>query len=202
MTCTVGLIDSGSMGNIESVHRALSAAGGNVVILRNASDFDGAVDKYVLPGVGAFNDAMANIRRRGLEQPIRDAIAKRPAIGLCLGMQVLARLGYEFGETAGFDLIDGEVRLMQCKASVPHIGFNKVDVIRESPLFQGLEHGAEFYFMHSYEFINYTDVCGLTTYGQHRFVSAVSKGHLYGVQFHPEKSRENGIRLLKNFIEA
>jgi len=84
---------------------------------------------------------------------------------------------------------------------MPHIGFNRIDCIMASPIFAGIGTEAEFYFMHSYEFVNYTNVCALSCHGGHRFVSAVQKNYLFGVQFHPEKSRENGIRLLKNFIE-
>lgn len=200
MVCKVGLIDYGSMGNIESIRRALSAAGGDVTIIQDANEFSG-VDKYVLPGVGSFHEVMDEIRRRELYEPIRTAAKSKPTMGICLGMQMLASVGFEFGETVGFDLIEGEVRRMKCKAAVPHIGFNQVQVIGDSPLFRGIVEEAEFYFMHSYEFVNYTNVCGLSSYGQHRFVSAVSSGDLYGVQFHPEKSREQGIQLLKNFIE-
>lgn len=196
----VGLIDFGSMGNIESIRRALLAAGAEVMVIREASQF-GGVDRYVLPGVGSFREVMETIRAKGLEVPIRESIQSKPTLGICLGMQVLASVGFEFGETLGFDLISGEVRLMQCKATVPHIGFSSIDVIKDSPLFAGIANDAEFYFMHSFEFVNYTDVCALSSHGQHRFVSAVNKGQLYGVQFHPEKSREPGIRLLKNFVE-
>ncbi len=198
--CKVGLIDYGSTGNIESIRRALNAAGAEVSIIREADEFS-AVDKYVLPGVGGFHEVMNEIRRKGLEQPIHQAATEKPTLGICLGMQMLASVGFEFGETPGFNLIEGEVRPVQCKAAVPHIGFNHVQVVGDTPLFRGLDESAEFYFMHSYEFVNYTDVCGLTTYGGHRFVSAVSRDNLFGVQFHPEKSREHGIRLLKNFIE-
>lgn len=198
--CKIGLIDYGSMGNIESIRRALVAAGGNVAVIQEVNEFAN-VDKYVLPGVGSFHEVMSEIRRRDLYEPIRAAAVNKPTLGICLGMQMLATVGFEFGETIGFDLIDGEVRLMKCKAAVPHIGFNRVQVIGESELFNGISEDAEFYFMHSYEFVNYTNVCGLSSYGQHRFVSAVSSGNLYGVQFHPEKSRAHGIRLLKNFIE-
>ena len=196
----VGLIDFGSMGNIGSVHRALSAAGGDVVIISNPDGFS-AVDKLVLPGVGAFHEAMAEIHKRGLFEPIRASVEQKPTLGICLGMQILASVGYEYGETPGFDLIEGEVKRIECKAAVPHIGFNNIELVVDSPLFNGLEETSEFYFMHSYEYVNYTDVIGLSTYGQHKFVSAVARKNLYGVQFHPEKSREQGIRLLKNFIE-
>lgn len=196
----VGLIDYGTMGNIDSIRRALIAAGGEVKIVREAGDFCG-VDRYVLPGVGGFHQVMGEIKKRHMYEPIREAASHFPTLGICLGMQMLASVGFEFGETIGFDLIEGEVKRIECKAAVPHIGFNRVDVVGHSPLFRGLDKTAEYYFMHSYEFVNYTDVCGLTTYGNHKFVSAVSRGNLFGVQFHPEKSRDQGILLLKNFIE-
>jgi imidazole glycerol phosphate synthase glutamine amidotransferase subunit len=201
MAQSVGLIDLGSVGNVESVRRALAAAGAEVKVIRKAEEFDG-VSHYVLPGVGSFHEVMESIRANGLEEPIRQAALSKPTLGICLGMQMLASLGLEFGETLGLDLIEGEVRLMQCKAPMPHIGFNSIEPINQSPLFAGIDPDAEFYFMHSYEFVNYTDVCALSSYGHHRFVAAVSKGELWGVQFHPEKSREHGIRLLKNFIEV
>jgi imidazole glycerol-phosphate synthase subunit HisH len=200
MGSKVGLIDFGSMGNIESIRRALIAAGAEVKVIRDAGEF-GGVDRYVLPGVGSFQKVMETIRAHGMESPIHEAALRKPTLGICLGMQILATLGFEYGETSGLGLIDGEVRLMQCKAAVPHIGFNHVELVTESPLFAGIEADSEFYFMHSYEFVNYTDVSALTSHGQHRFVSVVNRGNLYGVQFHPEKSREPGIRLLKNFIE-
>lgn len=200
MGTNVGLIDFGATGNIESIRRALSAAGANVTILREAAAFEGQ-DKYVLPGVGSFYEVMLEVRRRNLEEAICSIAKTHPTLGICLGMQMLATLGFEYGESAGLDLIEGEVRLMHCKAAVPHIGFNQVEPIGRCPLFKGIPSDAEFYFMHSYEFVNYTDVAGLSAYGGHRFVSAVARGNLFGVQFHPEKSREPGIRLLKNFVE-
>lgn len=200
MAKTLGLVDYGSMGNIESIRKALSAAGATVRIIDDARHL-GSVDKLVLPGVGGFAEAMKQVHASGMYEPLRAAAASTPMLGICLGMQMLASVSYEFGETQGFGLIDGEVRLMQCKAAVPHIGFKPVRVVGDQPLFRGLPDHAEFYFMHSYEFVNYTDICGLTTHGQHQFVSAVARGHLHGVQFHPEKSREAGIQLLKNFVE-
>lgn len=200
MARIVGLIDFGSMGNIESIRNALEAAGANVKIIQNAKDFKG-VERYVLPGVGSFPEVMQRIHSSRLYGPIRDATRRYPTLGICLGMQILATVGYEFGETDGLGLIDGEVRLMQCKSSVPHIGFGRVQQVCESPLFSGISETEEFYFMHSYEFVNYTDVAALSSHGQHKFVAAVSRGKLHGVQFHPEKSRDTGIKLLRNFVE-
>ncbi len=200
MSRTIGVVDYGSTGNIESIRKALSAAGAQVRIIDDARHLSGA-EKLVLPGVGSFAEAMRQIHERGMYEPLVSAAAATPMLGICLGMQMLATVGYEFGETPGFNLIDGEVRPVLCKAAVPHIGFKPVRRIGKPVLFEGLDAGAEFYFMHSYEFVNYTDVCGLTTHGGHQFVSAVARGHLFGVQFHPEKSRDAGIQLLKNFVE-
>ena len=195
----IGLIDFGAMGNIDSVHRALVAAGGEVIIVKDPEGFS-SVDKLVLPGVGGFHEAMTEIHKRELFEPIQDAIESKMTLGICLGMQILATIGYEFGETEGFNLIDGEVRLMECKGPVPHIGFNRLEIVNNLPLFDRIDPGSEFYFMHSYEFVNYTDVAGLTEHYGHKFVSAVAKDHIFGVQFHPEKSRQHGVQLLKNFI--
>lgn len=200
MVAKIGLIDCGATGNIDSIRRALIAAGAEVSIVQDGNGFTG-MDKYVLPGVGGFHEVMGAIRARGLYEPIRVALEDKPTLGICLGMQMLATVGYEYGEMSGFGLIDGEVRRMQCKGAIPHIGFNRIQVFGDSPLFSGLDGDAEFYFMHSYEFVNYTDVSCLSTYQGHQFVSAVGRGNLFGVQFHPEKSREHGIRLLRNFVE-
>jgi glutamine amidotransferase len=196
----IGLIDFGVMGNIDSVRRALSAAGGDVVIVSDARGFASA-DKLVLPGVGGFHEAMEEIRRLELHDAIRSAIESKITLGICLGMQILASIGYEFGETEGLNLIQGEVKLMECKGPVPHIGFNTVETVTEYKLFKEIAPDSEFYFMHSYEFVNYTDVAGLTDHFGHKFVSAVARENIHGVQFHPEKSREQGIQLLKNFID-
>lgn len=196
----VGLIDFGGAGNIESIRRALLVAGAEVRLVRQVSEFHN-VDRYVLPGVGSFNEIMASIRAQGLEHAVRDAALSKPTLGICLGMQILATVGYEYGETDGLNLIEGEVRLMQCKAPIPHMGFSSLEFVGESPLFAGISASDEFYFMHSYEFVNYTNVCALSSHGKHRFVSAVSCGNLFGVQFHPEKSREPGIQIFRNFIE-
>jgi imidazole glycerol phosphate synthase glutamine amidotransferase subunit len=114
-------------------------------------------------------------------------------------MQILSKIGFEYGKTNGLGLIEAEVRPMVVDAKVPHVGFNSIEIIKKSNLFKGLDN-KEFYFMHSFEVVNYTDVVSLTQYYGHKFVSSIEKENIYGVQFHPEKSREAGIELLKNFI--
>jgi imidazole glycerol phosphate synthase glutamine amidotransferase subunit len=115
-------------------------------------------------------------------------------------MQIMAKLGFEFGLSSGLGLVDGEVKPIECKGKIPHMGFNKIKIVDKNDLFHDVE-DSDFYFMHSYEMVNYTDVSALTEFKGHSFVSAIQKQNLYGVQFHPEKSREAGIKLLSNFIE-
>ncbi|MCB1174175.1 MAG: imidazole glycerol phosphate synthase subunit HisH [Leptospiraceae bacterium] len=201
MSGIVGLVKYGLAGNIPSIEKALQKIGAEVRIVEKESDFEG-IERLVLPGVGSFTDAMEEMESAGIRSVLQRAIESRmPVLGICLGMQVLGKIGFEFGETRGLNWIDGEVRRIECKGSVPHIGFNTVKIVRESPLLQGLGEEDEFYFMHSYEVRNYTDVVGLTTYSDHVFVSAVQRENIFGVQFHPEKSREAGLKVFQNFLK-
>ena len=115
-------------------------------------------------------------------------------------MQILSSVGFEYGTTEGLNFIQAEVKPILVNAKVPHVGFNTILVVNNNRLLDGLEN-EEFYFMHSYEVVNYTDILSLTNYEGHQLVSAIQKDNIYGVQFHPEKSREAGIQLFKNFIE-
>lgn len=200
MSAVIGLVNVGLLGNIASIQRALQAAGARVEVIERPDQLQQA-DKLVLPGVGSFAEAMAEITSQGWLMPLRDAASSRPTLGICLGMQILARIGYEFGECEGLGLLDGEVRRMECKAPVPHMGFKTVTLVNQPLLFSGLPQDAEFYFMHSYEVVNYTDVAALCEHGSHRFVCALQRHHLFGVQFHPEKSRQAGLQLLRNFVK-
>jgi glutamine amidotransferase len=193
----IGIINYGIAGNIHSVQKAIEKAGGKTLIINQVSDFE-LVDKIVIPGVGSFKDAMEELYNDDLIKPIKKF--KKPILGICLGMQILADLGFEYGKTKGLGLIEAEVKLILCNGKVPHMGFNKIHIQTPNALLNGLE-DEEFYFMHSFEIINYTDISALSKYNNHSFISAINKGNVYGVQFHPEKSREAGIRLLKNFIE-
>lgn len=197
MNNTIGIINYGIAGNIHSVQKAIEKAGGKTLVINNPSDFK-LVDKLVIPGVGSFRDAMQELENDNLISSIQNF--SKPILGICLGMQILAKLGFEFGKTNGLGLIDAEVKPIICDGKIPHVGFNKISVAVSNILLEGLEN-EEFYFMHSYEFVNYNNIIALTKYNDHSFVSAVHVGNLYGVQFHPEKSREAGIKLLSNFIK-
>ncbi|WP_299204827.1 imidazole glycerol phosphate synthase subunit HisH [uncultured Amphritea sp.] len=199
MSNIIGVVNYGVAGNIHSICKALRKADANFLIVEEASQLESA-DKILLPGVGSFKDAIQELKNDRLLEGLISAIRVKPTLGICIGMQILSRIGFEFGETAGLGLIDAEVKPVICSGSVPHVGFNNIRLVKESPLLNGLD-GEQFYFMHSYEVVNYTDIAALTTYCNHDFVSAISKGHIHGVQFHPEKSRDAGIELFKNFIE-
>lgn len=197
MNSVVGLLNYGNSGNIYNVQKALELAGAGVVMIQNKKDLD-PVDRIVLPGVGCFRDAMDNLAN--IRAVLKDHIRKKPTLGICLGMQILAKVGYEFGETPGLNFFDAEVKKMEVKGKVPHLGWGTLVPLKDSPLLEGISREDNFYFMHSYEMVNYTDVVALTDYCDHKFVSIVQKGEIFGVQFHPEKSRKTGIKLLENFL--
>jgi len=197
MTIQVGLLNYGNSGNTYNVRKALELAGARVTMIQDKTDLD-CVDRIVLPGVGCFKDAMNNLA--GIHNELISHIRKKPTLGICLGMQILSKIGYEFGETPGLDFVDAEVKKMEAKGKVPHLGWGTLSIIRSSPILEGVTEKDNFYFMHSYEVVNYTEVIALTDYCNHKFVSVIQKGEIFGVQFHPEKSRRAGIKVLENFL--
>lgn len=196
MSKVVGLVNYGTAGNIHSVKKALEKVDAEVIIINTPKDFQ-KVPRIVLPGVGSFKEAMEELTSDGFIEPIKSF--EGPILGICLGMQILSVLGYEHGKTQGLGFINAEVKPIECDGKVPHVGFNKVDVIKDSVLFKGIEKES-FYFMHSYEVVGFHDVLTTTTYLDHMFVSSISKGKVFGVQFHPEKSRNAGLKLFENFL--
>jgi imidazole glycerol phosphate synthase glutamine amidotransferase subunit len=193
----IGIVNYGIAGNIHSVKKAIERADGKTLVINKPSDFN-LVDKLVIPGVGSFKDAMQELESDNFIESIQEF--DKPILGICLGMQIMADLGFEFGKAKGLGLIEAEVKPILCDGKIPHMGFNRINIKTPNILLDGVEN-EEFYFMHSYEMVNYTDIAALTKYNNHSFVSAIHKENLYGVQFHPEKSREAGIRLLSNFIK-
>ena len=196
MSNVTGIVNYGVAGNIHSIEKAIKKAGGKVLIIQSVNDFK-IVDKVVIPGVGSFKEAMQELENVGFIEALESC--DKPMLGICLGMQILSSLGFEYGKTKGLGIINAEVKPVQCGAKVPHMGFGKIQVVAKNQILQGLE-GEEFYFMHSYEVVNYTNITSLTEYGGHCFVSSIKKDNIYGTQFHPEKSREAGIKLFANFI--
>ncbi len=202
MSVTVAVVDHGA-GNLVSIEQALTTAGATVRLARDASALAGA-DALVVPGVGAAGPAMARLSRRGLVEPIRAWIDEgRPYLGICLGLQLLFDGSDEDGaETLG--VIPGRAEILRGAPTLPHIGWNQVERRRDHPLFEGIADGADLYFVHSYAGApSPTAQAGVvlaeTDHGR-RFVSAIAAGSLLGVQFHPERSGRDGLRLLANFI--
>jgi len=190
------------MGNLRSVQKALEKVGQTAVITSEPNQLERA-DKIVLPGVGAFGDAMAELRRRDLVRPIVGAIAAgKPLLGICLGMQLLFDEGYEGARHEGLGLLPGKVVRFDLPRTykVPHMGWNQARLVRPAPVLEGLADGTYFYFVHSYYVVpdHADDVAIETEYGQ-SFCAMVWRERLYGTQFHPEKSQSAGLRLLRNF---
>lgn len=193
------------MGNICSITSAIEYLG---LPARLSSDHDVIVgaDFLIMPGVGSFNLAMRRIRETGLFDTLNAAVIGRqiPILGICLGMQLLAKSGTEEGCSEGLGFIDGVVeRFSHCseKAKIPHVGFAQTSVVRaESPLFHGLPEEVDFYFTHSYRMVCNPDSLLATGYNGEAFAAAVGKGNIYGTQFHPELSQTNGLQLLNNFL--
>ncbi|GIW20142.1 MAG: hypothetical protein KatS3mg065_0438 [Chloroflexota bacterium] len=197
----VGIVDYGA-GNLVSIEQAVVAVGGRVTMVRRPADL-ADLDALVVPGVGAARPAMIRLARRGLVEPIRAWIeADRPFLGICLGLQLLFEGSDEDGaETLGV-LAGRTVRLADAP-TLPHIGWNQVERTRPHRLFEGIAEGADFYFVHSYAGSPAgpaeAAILAWTTHGR-PFVSAVARGRLCGVQFHPERSGRDGLRLLANFL--
>jgi len=189
------------MGNLRSVQKGFEHAGVTDVVVTDDPEVVSAADGIVLPGVGAFRDASANLRASGLESVIRHRIgAGTPFLGICLGMQLLADVGLEDGEYEGLGLIPGTCERLPGGVKIPHIGWNTVEYPSDSALFDGIPESTAFYFVHSYRLVprDSSAIIGSTEYGV-RFAAAVRSGNMYAVQFHPEKSSSAGLQLLSNF---
>ena len=189
------------MGNLRSVEKGFAAAGVVGVSITDDPAFVAAAQGIVLPGVGAFRDAAANLKASGMREVLLERIAAGvPLLGICLGMQLLATVGLEDGEWDGLGLVPGVCERLPGGVKVPHIGWNTVDYPRRSALFDGIDEASAFYFVHSYHLVpaDPSAVIGRTGYGV-PFAAAVQSGVVYGVQFHPEKSSETGLALLRNF---
>ena len=194
------IVDYG-VGNLKSVTNAMDYLGLRTVITGDPRELERA-DAILLPGVGAFPDAAEKLRATGLDQVLRSQAGRKPMLGICLGMQLLFDESEEIRPARGLGLVHGRVKRIETEYKLPHIGWNSLTFQNDSPLFRGLEDGAWVYFVHSYCGVaaDERDVTARTEYGP-SVVVAVGRGGVYGCQFHPEKSGEVGLRILKNFGE-
>ncbi len=202
----VAIIDYGS-GNLRSVAKAFEhVAGTNVAVTASASDLASA-SHIVLPGVGAYADCMNGLKSvpgmlDALEEQVREK--QKNFLGICVGMQMLFEQGHEHGTHQGLGWLKGEVTMLTPQdptLKIPHMGWNELEIQASHPLLSGINQGAHAYFVHSYHAVckNPSDILATVAYGQN-VTAMVGQGHIMGTQFHPEKSQETGLRLLKNFI--
>ncbi len=191
----LGIIDYGA-GNLRSVQKALEAIGEKAVISGDRSVLNGC-EKLILPGVGSFGAGMAQLCAADLDKYILERVKDTKLLGICLGMQFLLEKSFEDGEFQGLGLVKGKV-IRFTEGKIPQIGWNEVTCLK-TPLFDGIAEGTRFYFVHSYRADCADRFAAAKTEYYVQYPSAVYAGNVYGVQFHPEKSGEAGLRLLKNF---
>ena len=201
----VGIIDYG-MGNLLSVYNAFDYLGEDVMICKNPKDLINA-DHIVIPGVGAFKDCAALIKQEELLYELEKQVIDnaKPTLGICLGMQVMAKKGYEFGEFEGLGWFDSEVRkidIANTNLKLPNIGWNEINQSYSHALFKGIANMSDFYLVHSFymDCNNKKDLIATYQYGDHNITAAILKNNIFATQFHPEKSQDNGLKLLQNFI--
>jgi glutamine amidotransferase len=199
----ISIIDYG-MGNLRSVSKALEFLGAPFKLCSRGKDLARAT-KVILPGVGAFGDAMKELKSRGFIDPLREIVARKTKLmGVCLGLQLFFEKSEENPGVPGLGIFKGTVRKFRSKGvKIPHMGWNDLEVLKRHPLLEGIPSGEYFYFVHSY--------CGKPTsknltlasckYGRENFSAVIGNEHIFATQFHPEKSQDAGLRILKNFIQ-
>ena len=202
----ITVVDYG-VSNLHSVSKALESVGAEVLITSKPDDIRGS-DRIVLPGVGSFAQGIRHLADLNLTDILQDEVIinKKPFLGICLGMQLTAARGYENGINNGLGWIEAEVvgfGFDSNEFKVPHMGWNDVEIVREAPLFRGIESPAAFYFVHSYHYLPKDPgiITGVCNHGGN-FAASVSNGNIHLVQFHPEKSQKAGLRVLENFLSC
>lgn len=200
----VAIVNTG-ISNVDSVARAIEECGGYPVVTSEMKDIETAAF-IILPGVGAFPNGMHSLKISGLEDTLKEQVLIKqiPFLGICLGMQMLATIGREGGETNGLGWIDAEVCQLKSSSAeerIPHVGWNEVEITKDNPLFRGIATKSDFYFVHSYHVICRNPSCEVarTPYCG-GFTSVLMRENIFGTQFHPEKSQKVGFQLLKNFL--
>ena len=199
------IVDYG-VGNLFSLSSSLKALGLETEITRDADKLR-AADRIILPGVGAFGDARAKLDATGLVPVIQAEAARQPLLGICLGMQLLFDRGFEYGEHPGLGLVPGQVvdlhgALEDKTLKVPHMGWNSLQIVKDDPLFRYVENGEYVYYVHSFYAANcLPSTLATSRYGNVDVTGVVRNGNVWGTQFHPEKSGDTGLRLLRAFAE-
>ena len=201
----IAIIDYG-VGNLFSLKSSFAAIGQEAAVTNDTEEIRRA-DRLILPGVGAFQDAAEKLRRSGMDRAVREEAARgKPLLGICLGMQMLFERSHEYGVHEGLGLLKGEIRpiaeRIPAGLKIPQMGWNSLKIVRQSPLLKYTREGEYVYFVHSYSAVSCEDsLLAVTEYGAD-LTACVGKGNVFGCQFHPEKSGEVGLRILKAFCET
>lgn len=196
----IAIVDYG-MGNLRSVGNAFARLGAKALITRDGEEIKKS-SAIVLPGVGAFGRCVENLQRFGLFELVRQEIGSgKRYLGICLGLQILFEFSEEAPGVQGMGVIKGSVARFKGGVKVPHMGWNSIQITKNSKLLNGIENGAYFYFVHSFYPVPAEDVAAATTVYEKDFVSAIEKEHIFACQFHPEKSQAIGLHLLTNFVD-
>jgi len=197
----IALIDY-KAGNLNSLTKAFEKIGAKSFIAKDPKDLQKA-DKLLLPGVGSFAEAMRNLKELGFLEPLKEQVLvqKKPVLGICLGMQLFLEKGYEGGFCEGLGFIEGQVLKFEedWGLKIPHMGYNELEILKQEPLYQGIENGSDFYFVHSF-YVKCKDefASAKCEYGR-KFIASLQKDNIFATQFHPEKSQNLGLKLLENF---
>jgi len=199
------IIDYG-VGNLFSLRSSFAAIGEDAAVTSDP-DMIRKADRVILPGVGAFGDAADKLRKSGLDRVVREEARRgKPLLGICLGMQLLFERSYEYGVHEGLGLLKGEIRpiaeRIPDQLKIPQMGWNALRIVRQSPLLKNTQEGEYVYFVHSYSAVNCEDSLLATTEYGAELTACAGKGNVFGCQFHPEKSGETGLRILKAFCET
>lgn len=195
-----------NMGNLASMENSISKVGHKGAVVANADELS-KFDRLVLPGVGAFPDAMEHLKNSGMDEAVREFVKSgKPVLGVCLGMQLLFEKGYEHNECDGLGILKGEVvrfdeKRLSREQKVPHMGWNRLWAKKKSPLLGALDDGFYLYFVHSYHVVCDSSITVATARYGYDFAAVVQSDNVYGIQPHPEKSGDNGLAILKNFLE-
>ena len=204
MYTKIGIVDYG-MGNISSLQNAIYELGGKSLVIKHPSELL-SFEKIIMPGVGAFGDAIKSIKLRGFLEPLNAYYRSgRNVLGICLGMQLMCKTSEEDGFHKGLGWFDAEVKKLENsnETKIPHIGWNDIKISKKHQLLDNIQDGTDFYFVHSYHVCcnNKSDELAKSYHGLN-FTSSIQNDNLFGVQFHPEKSQDKGLHLLKNFLET
>ena len=198
----IGIVDYGC-GNIKSLRNALYELDIENDLISSPQLFAN-YKKIIIPGVGSYSNAIDKIKKKGFEKEIRNfAKLNKNILGICVGMQILSEVGYEGGANKGLGLIEGEVGLISNDSNISHVGWNNITIKKESRLFRGIKNNTDFYFVHSYclDLKNEKEISTSVNFYKKKITSSIEKENIFGVQFHPEKSLDSGLRILKNFSE-